>query len=145
MRVPLYGKVHLCRDCDNAVREAKGGGTHILSDGEVAALGEALGMNIGDDGPDVAESRTIENSKWLLFNSLEHFGHDHQIDRCLEEMAELASALLHRRRGEDYDVITEIADVEIMIQKMRILFGANAVDAAISQKLDRVAGLMRAE
>lgn len=44
MRVPLYGKVHLCRDCDNAVREAKGGGvgSRILSDEELAVLDSEL-------------------------------------------------------------------------------------------------------
>lgn len=47
MRVPLYGRARLCRDCDNAVTEAKGGVTHILSDDELAALGEAVGMDIG--------------------------------------------------------------------------------------------------
>lgn len=105
-------------------------------------IGDANEMVIEDA---IAEPRTIENSSWLLFNSLQKFGHAQQTDKCIEEMGELTTALLQRRYGRDADVVTEIADVLIMVSKLTILFGRNAVDAAISQKLDRLAGLMGEE
>lgn len=107
-----------------------------MSEDHIGDVNEMVG------GEYTAAPRTIENSLWLLFNSLQKFGYKEQVDRCLEEMGELLVALLHRRRGLDDDVVSEVADVIIMSEKMKILFGRNAVDEAISQKLNRLAGMM---
>lgn len=86
------------------------------------------------------------------------YGGDAQIDMCLEELSELAKALLKYRRkvalvkgkevtpvsdGVNLDkaraaVIDELADVEIMCRQMELLFEAeNEVNERIQFKADR--------
>lgn len=86
------------------------------------------------------------------------YGGDAQIDMCLEELSELAKALLKYRRkvalvkGEEVTpvsdgvnldkaraaVIDELADVEIMCRQMELLFEAeNEVNERIQFKADR--------
>lgn len=60
MRVPLYGKARLCRDCDNAVREAKGGGSRIMSDQELAMLDTALEEKLAEP---IVEGRKDDGGK----------------------------------------------------------------------------------
>lgn len=70
------------------------------------------------------ESRAIEKYGWKA-----------QQDMCIEEMSELTKAILkHRRACEDAyvtagthaNVIEEIADVQIMLDQMRMIFGDTA-------------------
>lgn len=70
--------------------------------------------------------------------ALDTYGADAQIDMAIEECAELTLALQHNKRGRAVNVITEIADVTIMVGQMRLLFGAEAVDAEIEDKLKRL-------
>jgi NTP pyrophosphatase (non-canonical NTP hydrolase) len=70
--------------------------------------------------------------------ALTTFGESKQIDMAIEECAELTLALQHNKRGRAVNVITEIADVIIMAGQMRLLFGADAVDAEIEEKLERL-------
>ena len=76
--------------------------------------------------------------------ALEVFGADRQVDKCIGEMAELTDALLSHRHGEaDREaVIDEVADVLITAGQMRLLFGADAVDARIAAKLSRLSRLV---
>lgn len=59
---------------------------------------------------------------------LSTYGVNTQIDMTLEEMSELAKALLKNRRAEKHSednrkaIIDELADVKIMIRQMEILF-----------------------
>lgn len=70
--------------------------------------------------------------------AVKQWGYDHQVDRALEELAELSMALLKFRRAGGLigkpidpelkrDVLVEIADVEIMVQQLRLIFGENEV------------------
>ena len=67
------------------------------------------------------------------------------IDMAIEEMAELAKALLKLRRGQGEsqnllidDVIDEIADVRIMCRQMELLFKAeDRVEQRIDYKIKR--------
>ena len=89
------------------------------------------------------------------------YGVQPQVDMCLEEMSELAKALLKwRRRGAlvrgenvnpvadektlyDYraDIIDELADVRIMVRQMEIMFQAeDEVERRIDFKVDRQTG-----
>ena len=56
--------------------------------------------------------------------AINKFGADHQILKAVEELNELATALMHFRDGkvEPNDVESEIADVEIMIEQLKIIF-----------------------
>jgi NTP pyrophosphatase (non-canonical NTP hydrolase) len=76
--------------------------------------------------------------------ALDAFGPVRQTDKCLGEMAELADALLSHRHGEASReaVVDEVADVLITAGQMRLLFGADAVDARIAVKLSRLSQLV---
>ena len=77
------------------------------------------------------------------------YGKDSQVDVCIEEMAELAKALLKHRRGRGTiglegmkafrdSIIDELADVEIMCRQMELLFKAEAeVEGRIAYKVRR--------
>lgn len=80
-----------------------------------------------------------------------HYGYDAQSLQCIEEMAELTQAINKYRRkhgnGQSTDkseeecmnnLIEEIADVQIMLEQMKLFFTAgNDIDIIINQKLDR--------
>lgn len=72
------------------------------------------------------------------------WGFNSQVDRCIEEMAELTKALLKARQKEyPEDWVTsvreEIADVSITLEQMVILFeGEELVPQWIDEKLLRL-------
>ena len=68
------------------------------------------------------------------------FGADHQILKAVEELNELATALMHFRDGkiEPNVVESEIADVEIVCKTLRILIGNDIVDDKIRVKILRL-------
>lgn len=80
-------------------------------------------------------------------------GGNAQIDVAVEEMAELTQALVKTKRyatDKDFDrfranVIEEIADVEIMLEQLRIIFGAHEkeIDDAKTFKLKRLADRLK--
>jgi len=80
----------------------------------------------------------VSNHERIYKRALTNFGESKQIDMAIEECAELTLALQHNKRGRAANVITEIADVTIMAGQMRLLFGAEAVDAEIEEKLKRL-------
>lgn len=76
----------------------------------------------------------------------DHYGLAAQSNIAIEEMSELTKALCKIRRYpamdkhvENYmdNVVEEIADVLIMAEQLRYLYGAAEVDRAINRKLDR--------
>ena len=81
----------------------------------------------------------------LLIEALTAWGAEAQKDMAIEEMAELIFAIQKqgRKRGKPMherieDVQEEIADVLMMMQQMRMLYGAVAVDAWIEKKTKRL-------
>lgn len=68
----------------------------------------------------------------ILLDALEHYGERAQVDMMLEEMAELSKALLKLRRAQKFrepgqrllmeDAAEEIADVQIVLDQMKLLF-----------------------
>lgn len=76
----------------------------------------------------------------------DHYGVITQSNIAIEEMSELTKALCKVRRYPAMDpkvseyvdnVIEEIADVLIMAEQLRYLYGAAEVDREINRKLDR--------
>lgn len=73
-----------------------------------------------------------EAGREILLDALEHYGERAQVDMILEEMAELSKALLKLRRAQKFrepgqrllmeDVAEEIADVQIVLDQMKLLF-----------------------
>jgi hypothetical protein len=77
-----------------------------------------------------------ESDKELYEEAITLWGEDDQLDMAIEEMAELIEAICHYRRNrkEPEDVANEIADVEIMMEQMRILIDSDALVNEIKQK-----------
>lgn len=75
--------------------------------------------------------------------ALETFGKELQITMAIEEMSKLQKELCKRYRGRDnVEAIAEgIADVQIMLQQLVILFDCKeTVDKYRQYKLERLAG-----
>lgn len=73
----------------------------------------------------------------------DHYGKDAQAVQCVEELNELAAAILQYRkrkgRKELVKVIEEIADVENMIPQIKYLFKLNndVIEETRVEKIDR--------
>ena len=68
------------------------------------------------------------------------YGCTAQIIMAVEEMAELLNALAKERRGRatQNDIVTEIADVTIMMWQLSIMYGEQAVEMEIERKIKRL-------
>lgn len=78
--------------------------------------------------------------------ALEAFGAQAQVMMAIEEMSELTKELCKHRRGRDNveAIAEEIADVEIMLRQMAILFDCSfTVDKFRRYKLERLAGRIK--
>jgi len=81
-----------------------------------------------------AEERTI------LKTAISTYGPQAQILMCIEECAELTNALakLPRNRVTDTDIITELADVSIMVDQLSTMFGEHQVIQERERKIKRL-------
>ncbi len=74
--------------------------------------------------------------------AVEKFGKDHQLLVTVGELSELSAEisnyLIKTHDHSDDDIIMEIADVAIMIEQCRVIFGSDKVDAAVRYKLTKV-------
>lgn len=71
------------------------------------------------------------------------FGEKSQIIKCIEEMSELQKCLCKlllndKESGLIGDIAEEIADVEIMIEQLKIFFGPDLIDQRKIKKLIRL-------
>ena len=84
-----------------------------------------------------AESREKE----ILKKALQVYGVVSQINMVFEEMSELQKKLCKYLRGRDNqsEIAEKIADVEIMLAQMKLLFGfSELVDSYRKKKIDRL-------
>lgn len=88
---------------------------------------------------------TKEEKEKLYQQCIDKWGADDQIMMMLEEMAELANVLCKSYRGRVTvdEITTEIADVTIMAEQLRLIFGKDNVDKEIERKLDRLANRLQ--
>ena len=77
----------------------------------------------------------------LVTAALVRWGAEAQIKMVIGECCELCSAIVDLDRGrlKASDVVDEIADVEIMLDFMRLYYGDSNVDKAVEKKLKRLA------
>lgn len=65
----------------------------------------------------------------VLEKAINTYGEEAQTDMMIEEMSELTKALLKNRRNESRktraDIIEEMADVQIMLDQMKIIYDAD--------------------
>lgn len=84
-------------------------------------------------------------TKW--FAIVAHYGSEHQKRKAVEEMAELTTALAREQdnRASAQDVITEIADVYIMLRQLMEIYGKENCKQEIARKLKRLGRKMERE
>ncbi|WP_049979346.1 hypothetical protein [Halolamina rubra] len=79
--------------------------------------------------------------------AIETWGEDVQVQIAIEEVNELGAELSRhlRGRGNSAAICEEIADVEIMLEQLRHVFGDSPVDTAKDAKLGRLRDRMEAD
>lgn len=86
-------------------------------------------------------TQDITSQESLSWQAVLAWGHSAQIDMIVEECSELILALQHFKRGRNTadEVANEIADVSIMLDQARIIFGSDAIHFARQKKNERLA------
>lgn len=81
-----------------------------------------------------------QDERTVCVLAVEKFGPESQINMALEECAELIDALckFRRERVGTLDVITEIADVQIMCEQLAYMFGEQTVEDERKRKIERL-------
>lgn len=78
----------------------------------------------------------------LLQETVEKFGHERQVDKAIEEMGELAQALLKDRYAEDdaftENVYEELADVFITLNELMFIYPHQKLAEKVNEKLERL-------
>jgi len=82
----------------------------------------------------------------ILRKAIDTYGVESQMMMCIEEAAELIQAInkyFRAAKSEDVakefsDMIGEIADVQIVLEQMRMIFGEGLVEIRIKEKIDRL-------
>lgn len=67
------------------------------------------------------QQTTLDLDK-ILKNAVQTWGKEAQTDMMIEEMAELTKEILNERRGREHNIAEEMADVQIMLAQMEIIF-----------------------
>lgn len=84
----------------------------------------------------------MENLKWLNVPLLavNHYGPEHQKRKAIEEMGELITALSREQDGRatPEQVITEIADVHLMVRQLMVIYGLDACMKEYDRKQRRL-------
>ena len=75
----------------------------------------------------------------ILTTAIRTFGETAQEGVAIEECAELIQAISHKHRGREHNIAEEIADVEIMLEQLKIINNCHKEVAEIhKQKIDRL-------
>ena len=158
------GKCRHYKDCEEELEETDMTREEIVIALRCCAEGECHGCTIHNDkqrcqervldaAADLIENqrREIEALRWanegvsgdkICRAALEAFGERAQMTMAIEEMSELAKELCKRCRGRDNveAIAEEVADVEIMLQQLVMLFDcAGQVETFRRYKLERLA------
>ena len=75
----------------------------------------------------------------ILKAAIKTFGERNQEEMAVEECAELIQAINHKHRGREHNIAEEIADVEIMLEQLKIINNcAEEVAAIHKEKVERL-------
>ena len=85
------------------------------------------------------------DAKRICLRAVDHYGAEHQKGKAIEELGELLVELSREpdNRATREKIREELADVMIMCEQLRIIYGAAETDSWIDRKLERLRGLMR--
>ena len=77
--------------------------------------------------------------KEIFIDAIRVFGEMAQEEVAIEECSELIQAITHKHRGREHNIAEEIADVEIMLEQLKIINGcASEVEEIRKAKIDRL-------
>lgn len=83
-----------------------------------------------------------DNEREILERAIGHYGTANQMLKTFEELGELGTALARYQHAEHTatkdDVITELADVSIMVDQMAMIFGREDFEAERERKIKRL-------
>ena len=91
--------------------------------------------------------KMVPDDERIMQQAIETYGVQAQCDVAIEEMAELTKAITKIRRvANDYEktqpalenLLEEIADVDIMVEQMKIMWGQKQVEEYRKKKLERL-------
>lgn len=75
----------------------------------------------------------------VLISAISVFGEHAQEEVAIEECSELIQAITHKHRGREHNIAEEIADVEIVLEQLKIINNcANKVKQIRQEKIDRL-------
>ena len=75
----------------------------------------------------------------ILLAAIHSFGEERQERQAIEECSELIQAICHKQRGREHNIAEEIADVEIMLEQLKIINNCdNKVKEIRKYKIDRL-------
>lgn len=80
----------------------------------------------------------IMQDNLIYKKSIDTFGKQMQIIVAIEEMSELQQAISKDIRCKEHNVEEEIADVEIMIEQLKIIYDVEKVNKIKAEKLIRL-------
>lgn len=114
-----------------------------LIDGNPAYVSnsELLAEYLIDNGIVVPPYSTKDDryEKEVLTAAIRTFGETHQECLATEECAELIQAINHKHRGRKHNMAEEIADVEIMLEQLKIINNCrDEVEEIHNQKVNRL-------
>ncbi len=79
-----------------------------------------------------------EDREKLYRKAIGNYGEAAQQIVAMEECSELIQAISKKLRGRETNVEEEIADVEIMVEQMRLMSDSSLVDKIKEEKLQRL-------
>jgi len=76
----------------------------------------------------------------VLQKAIEVWGEDSQIDVAIGELAELIDVIIKERRNQKniIDVVHEIADVQICLDQLKLIYGMEAYDDVYKHAVTRL-------
>lgn len=78
------------------------------------------------------------NKEIIYKNAIMNYGAIAQIDIAIEEMSELIQALSKYKRCKKHNVEEEIADVQIMLDQLNLIFNNKEIDYIKKIKIERL-------
>lgn len=84
-------------------------------------------------------------SREVFKKALDTWGKDVQLNMLQEECAELIAAVNHLRRGRatEAEVCAEIADVQIMLDQMKLVFSSEDIEGIYNFKVSILKGRLK--
>jgi NTP pyrophosphatase (non-canonical NTP hydrolase) len=86
----------------------------------------------------------LEEERQVYIKALKRFGHAPQKVMFMEEAAELTKELSKSMRGKENidDICEEIADVQIMLDQLKVMYGERECRIKFYEKFKRLEGML---